>query len=78
MDLLADCEKRIQAFETKFLRNLFNSYLEQKTNNRMHSKTKFLVGLEESLLATVTRQKLAWFRHVTCKDILSCAEKLEE
>ena len=34
--LLANSEKRIQAFETKCLRKLLISYLEHKTNNRVH------------------------------------------
>ena len=42
--LLADSEKRIQAFETKCLRKLLHiSYLEEhKTNDWVRSKIKFL------------------------------------
>ena len=51
------------------------SYLEHKTNDWVRSKIDFLVGPQESLLATVKRRKLAWFVHVTrlstlCKPIL--------
>ena len=50
--LLADSEKRIQAFKCmrKFLRI---SCLEQKTNSWVQSKINFLVRLQEPLLATV-------------------------
>ena len=61
--LLADSEKRIQAFETKYLRKLFRiSYLEHKTNDWVRSKTNFLVGSQEPLLATVKRQKIGMER----------------
>ena len=68
----ADSEKRSQAFETKCMRKvLCISYLEHKTNNWVWSKINFLVGLQEPLLATVKRRKLAWFGHVTRVDSLS-------
>ena len=73
---LADSETRIQAFESKCLRKLLHiSYLEHKTNGLVRSKISFLLGSQEPLLATVARQKLAWFGHVTrhdslCKTIL--------
>ena len=58
--LLADSEKRIQAFKTKCMRKLLRiSYLEHKTNNWVRSKINFLVGPQEPLLATVKRWKLA-------------------
>ena len=41
------------------------SYLDHKTNDRVHGKINFLVGLQELPLATVERRKLAWFGHVT-------------
>ena len=37
----------------------------------VRSEINFLVGPEESLLATVKRRKLAWIRHVTHHDSLS-------
>ena len=65
-------KKRIQAFETKCLRKLFRiSYLDHKTNDWVQSKINFLVDPQERLLATVKRQKLAWFGHVTRHDNLS-------
>ena len=70
--LLADSEKRIQAFKNKCLRKLLCiSYLEHKTNDWVQSKINFLVGPQEPLLTTVKRRKLAWFEYVTCHDSLS-------
>ena len=70
--LLAESEKRIQAFETKWLRKLLRiSFLEQKTNDWVRSKINSLVGAQEPALATVKRRKLAWFGHVTRHKSLS-------
>ena len=70
--LLTLKRKRIQAFETKCLRELLcTSYMEQKTNDWVWSKINSLVGSQEPLLATVKRPKLAWFRHVAHHDSLS-------
>ena len=69
--LLADSEKRIQAFETKCVRLLRISYLENKTNDWVRSTLNILVGPQEPLLATVKGRKLAWFEHVTRHDSLS-------
>ena len=69
--LLADSEKKIQAFETKCLRKLRFSYLEHTTNDRVRSRINFLLGTQEILPATLRRQKLAWFRHITLHDSLS-------
>ena len=70
--LLADSERRIQAFETKCLRKLLGiSYLEHKTNDYVRKKIKDLVGPQEPLLATVKQRKLVWFGHVTRHTTLS-------
>ena len=70
--LLADSEKRIQAFEFKCMRKLLHtSYLEHETNDQVLSKINFLVGPQEPLLATVKRRKLAWFEYATHLDSLS-------
>ena len=64
-------KKRIPAFETKCLRKLFGiSYLEHKTCDWVRSKINFL-DPQEPLLASVNRQKLAWFGHVNCHGSLS-------
>ena len=70
--LLADSEKRIQTFKPKCIRKLLRiSYLEHKTNDWVQNKIISHVGPQEPLLATVKRQKLGWFRHVTRHDSLS-------
>ena len=58
--LLANSENKIQAFETKCLREFFRiSHLEHKTNDWVRSKINSLVGPQEPLLATVKIRKLA-------------------
>ena len=70
--LFDDSDERIQVFETKCLRKLLRtSHLEHKTDDWVRSKINSLVSLQESLLATVKRRKLAWFGHVTRPDSLS-------
>ena len=70
--LLADSEKRIQAFETKCTRKpLCILYLEHNSNDWVRSKINCLVGPQEPLLATVKKRKLASFGHVTRHDSLS-------
>ena len=51
---------------------LCTSYLEYKTNDWARTSLNFFfVGSQESLLATVERRKLRWFKHVTRHDSLS-------
>ena len=70
--LLADTERRIQAFEMRCLRKLLRiTYLERKTNEYVRDKIKSLVGPQEALLATVKRRKLQWYGHVTRHNSLS-------
>ena len=70
--LMADTEKRIQAFEMKCMRKLLRiSYLERKTNKFVRARVQSFVGPREPLLATVKRRKLQWFGHVTRHDTLS-------
>ena len=69
-------EKRIQTFETKFMRKLLCiSYSEHKTNDCVRSKINFLLDpVTRSTVtssATVRRRKLARFGHVTRYDSLS-------
>lgn len=70
--LLAESERKIQAFENKCLRRLLGiSYLEHKSNKYVHDKIRDLVGQQEHLLATVKRRKLNWFGHTIRHDSLS-------
>ena len=70
--LLADSERRIQAFETKCFRRLLRiSYRERKTNEYVRRELTSRVGPQEPLLATVKRRKLSWFAHVTRHNSLS-------
>ena len=69
---LLTLKKRIQAFETTCQRKLLLiSDLEHKTNDWVQSNISFHVGIQELLLATVMRQKLAWFEHVMHHNSLS-------
>ena len=70
--LTAETTKRIQAYENKCLRRLLGiSWKEHKTNDYVHSQVKDMIGIQESLLSTVKRRKLAWFGHVTRHNNLS-------
>ena len=54
--LLADTEKRIQAFENKYLRKLLGiRYWEYKTIEHVLNMITSIVGPEEALLETVRR-----------------------
>ena len=74
--LMADTERRIQAFETKCLRKLLRiSYKEHKTNEYVYDTVNGLVGPQEPLLATVKRRKLMWYGHIArhtslCKTVM--------
>ena len=74
--LMADTERRIQAFEMKCFRKLLRiSYREHRTNVSVLNEIEDLVGAQEPLLGTIKRRKLAWFGHVTrhdglCKTVL--------
>ena len=64
--------KGVTAFNTMCLRRLFCiSYLGQRTNILVWSTISYLVGPQETLLATVKRRKLLCFGHVTRHDSLS-------
>ena len=70
--LLADCEKRIQVFETKCMKKFLRiSYLERKANDWVPSKINSLVGPQEPLPAIGKRRKFAWYWHVTRHDSFS-------
>ncbi len=70
--LLAEDERRFQAFEFKCLKKLMGiTYLERKTNDYVRDRFTSLVGPHDPLLAIVKRQKLQWFGHVTRHNTLS-------
>ena len=70
--LLAETERRIQAFEFKCLRRLLRiSYKEHRTNDFIRSTVDSMVGPQEPLLTTVRRRKLAWYGHTTRHDCLA-------
>ena len=67
--ILAEAERRIQAFKNKCLRKLlYIFYWEHKTNEYVWNKAESLLRWQEPLLSTVKRQKLTWFGHVTWHD----------
>ena len=64
--VLADPQKKMQAFEAKCLRKFIRIfYLEHKPYDGVRREINFLVGPKESLPATVKRWKLTCFGHVT-------------
>ncbi|CAH1250101.1 Hypp8767 [Branchiostoma lanceolatum] len=70
--LLAETERKIQAFEMKCMRRLVHiTYHEHKTNEYVRQVVRNIVGPKEPLLATVKRRKLQWFGHVTRHDNLA-------
>ena len=69
--LVADTERRIQAFENKCYRRLLRiSYKDRVPNDTVHDLVRGYVGPQEPLLATVRRRKLIWFGHVVRHDTL--------
>ena len=70
--LLADTEKRLQAFENKCMRKMLQiSYTEHRTNADVWNSVTLRVGRQEPLLATVKRRKMAWFGHTIRHNTLS-------
>ncbi|XP_071508507.1 uncharacterized protein [Diadema antillarum] len=70
--MLAESEKRIQAFETKCLRRLLGIHgWEHRTNKFVRNKVTSRVGPQVTLLQMVKRRKLVWFGHVIRHDCLA-------
>ena len=60
---LTDWQNRIQAFDSKCQRKFLRiPYLKHKTNDWVRSKTSFLLGPQERLLATVKRRNFCMVR----------------
>lgn len=63
--LLAESERRLQAFEMKCFRRMLGiSYREHKTNEYVSMHIRSLAGPYEPLLTIVKRRKFHWFGHV--------------
>ena len=70
--LVAESERRLQAFEMKCFRRLLGiSYKEHKTNKFVIQQITSLAGHYEPLLTTIKRRKFCWFGHVTRGNTLS-------
>lgn len=70
--LLAETERKLQAFEAKCLRRMLCvSEKEHNSNEYIRSVIEKHVGPWELLLITIKRRKLAWFGHLTRHDSLS-------
>ena len=64
--LLAETERKIEAFEFKCMRKILQiSYREHKTNAYVLDRITSVLGPQESLLSIVKKRKLGWFGHVT-------------
>lgn len=67
--MLADTERRIQAFESRCLRRMLGiSYSERKINDFVRSMVATLVGQQVLLLIKVKWRKMVWFGHVARHD----------
>jgi hypothetical protein len=63
--LVAESERRLQAFEMKCFRRMLGiSYRERKTNEYVNMQVRSLAGPVKPLLTTVKRRQFQWFGHV--------------
>ena len=63
--LVAESERRLQAFEMKCFRRMLGiSYRERKTNEYVNMQVRSLAAPVKPLLTTVKRRKFQWFGHV--------------
>ena len=70
--LVAETERRLQAFEMKCFRRLLGiSYREHKTNEFVCQQILACVGKYQLLLPTIKRRKFCWFGHVVRNKSLS-------
>ena len=64
--LIAELEKRTQAFEMRFYRKFLNiSYKDHVTNEDDRRKIHAAIGEYYELLAMVNKRELRWFGHVS-------------
>ena len=64
--LIAELEKRTQAFEMRCYRRLLNIlYKDHTTNEEVRRKIQAAIGEYDELLTLVKKRKLRWFGHVS-------------
>ena len=64
--LNAETQRRIQAVETRSLRNVLGiSYTDHVTNEEVWRRITQQVGYYEELLTVVKKRKLRWYMHIT-------------
>ena len=64
--LIAELEKRTQAFEMRCYRRLLNiSYKDHVTSEEVRRKIQVAIGEYDELLSLVKKRKLRWFGHVS-------------
>ena len=64
--LIAELEKRKQAFEMRCYRRLLNiSYKDDITNEEVRRKIQAAIGEYDDLLVLVKKRKLRWFGHIS-------------
>ena len=74
--ITSNIEKRINAFENKCYRRIFNiKYTDKVSNEKLHQMISDRMGHRQSLMTTIKKRKLKWYGHVTrsnglCKTIL--------
>ena len=75
--LVAESERRLQAFEMKCFRRLLGiSYKEHKTNEFVSQEISSLIGQYEPLLTAVKRRKFFWFGHVVRSNTLDLSKTI--
>ena len=66
LTLIAELEKKTQAFEMRCYRKLLNiSYKDHVTNEEVRRKIQAAIGEKDELLTLVKKRKLRWFGHVS-------------
>ena len=64
--LTAELQRRIQAMEMKYYRNILRiPYKHHVTNEEVRAKIQQAIGPHEDLLTTTKRRKLQWYGHVS-------------
>ena len=69
--LTAELQRRLQSLEFRCFRKILGIYKDRITNEHVRKTIIKHIGPYEDLLATVKRQKLKWYWHVTRSDGLT-------